>query len=837
MKKISALKRYFSFFLFSLLLAIPISAMANDDDAEYNTPGNGTLTDRNIQFNGRWDKTRTDYYHGHWAAASMRVDFTGTFVKINLANQQGIYLVIQIDDEAPRAVYAQNGTNLDLGNLAPGRHTLVVGAGVGGSEILFKGFTLEQGAVTYKSKKKLLIEFIGDSITEGGGPDGMYTYNYSWQVSDRLGCDHTQIASSAIALCSGYSIFEEDRVGMDSLYFGLKNYRYSYMPDLDGTFVPWDFTTYTPDIVFIFLGTNDSDGVAWIYNATDEVFSERLDKFLKRIRGHYPDTHITIMNPFTKVFKNVIRSKVQELKEAGDKKVHFINSTGWLEAGDFSDGIHPNNQGTAKMVTNLYDILEPLVQSIKDGTDYEIPDQPEEPEQGITIRFRKPADWPVVNIHAWDGQGVPLPGFETWPGIPMQPDPEHEGWYYYTFDPSFLSVSFQFNKGDADGLIVKENVRESTNYNSDGSINTDIGTGEPAPSPITIRFQKPADWPVVYIHAWDDQGIPLPGFEMWPGIRMQEDPHYDGWYYYTFDGSVKKASIQFNKGDDQDMIIKENVTQSTNYNSDGSVNNNIGDKKGITIRFQKPADWPVVYIHAWDDQGVPLPGFEVWPGILMQADPDYAGWYYYTFDASVEKVSIQFNKGDDQGLIIKENVTQSTNYNSDGSINNNIRDEKGITIRFQKPVDWPVVYIHAWGDLGIPLPGFEMWPGILMQEDSEQAGWYYYTFDASVERVSIQFNKGDDQDMIEKENVTESTSYYSDGSIALSLKKVKIPSIVYAEEKQLVIITEGTIPVEIYTIMGKTIYTGPATGEFRYPASAGIYLIRINGTTHKLIVR
>jgi lysophospholipase L1-like esterase len=391
--------RFTLFFLFAAFYTPAIWAAdtaLSDEDPEYNTPGNGSLTDANIHFTGRWDRTNPTYFHGHWAAASVRVDFTGTSIKINLANANLIYLVVQIDNETPRAVLAQDGTNLNATALTPGRHTVTVGAAIGGSEMLFKGFTLDAGAVTYKSEKKLLIEYIGDSITESGGPSGMYAYNYSWRLSNMLGCDHTQIASSAIALCSGYSVSEADRVGMDSLYFGLKNYKYSYDTNLDHSFVPWDFSLYTPDIVFMFLGTNDSDGVPWIYNATDEVFSARLDKFLKRIRGKFPEAHIAVMNPFTGVFKNVINAKIREIRASGEEKVYFINSTGWLEKqNDFiSDGIHLNEQGTVKLINKLYAILNPMVQSIKDGTDYEWIDEPDTAEK---FYFIPSADWSSAN--------------------------------------------------------------------------------------------------------------------------------------------------------------------------------------------------------------------------------------------------------------------------------------------------------------------------------------------------------------------------------------------------------------------------------------------------------
>lgn len=63
----------------------------------------------------------------------------------------------------------------------------------------------------------------------------------------------------------------------------------------------------------------------------------------------------------------------------------------------------------------------------------------------ITVHFRKPADWaePVL-VHWWDRQ--PAGDGSHWPGLPMAPDPEHPGWYVFTFDDT-TRVHLVFNDG------------------------------------------------------------------------------------------------------------------------------------------------------------------------------------------------------------------------------------------------------------------------------------------------------------------------------------------------------------------------------------------------------
>lgn len=63
----------------------------------------------------------------------------------------------------------------------------------------------------------------------------------------------------------------------------------------------------------------------------------------------------------------------------------------------------------------------------------------------ITVHFRTPADWaePAL-IHYWDRQPAGAP--TDWPGVPMAPDPEHPGWYVFTFDET-VRVHLVFNDG------------------------------------------------------------------------------------------------------------------------------------------------------------------------------------------------------------------------------------------------------------------------------------------------------------------------------------------------------------------------------------------------------
>ena len=62
----------------------------------------------------------------------------------------------------------------------------------------------------------------------------------------------------------------------------------------------------------------------------------------------------------------------------------------------------------------------------------------------ITVSFRKPDDWAIVNFYAWDMSGTPLNG--AWPGFEMT-KVNSAGMYYYEFDETVKEVNFIFNDG------------------------------------------------------------------------------------------------------------------------------------------------------------------------------------------------------------------------------------------------------------------------------------------------------------------------------------------------------------------------------------------------------
>lgn len=99
--------------------------------------------------------------------------------------------------------------------------------------------------------------------------------------------------------------------------------------------------------------------------------------------------------------------------------------------------------------------------------------QTEPRTEPITVKFKKPATWTVVNLWAWEDDGTNIfPGGEDakWPGAAITD--EGNGWWSHTFDVSIESVNFLFNDGKASNAEQTDDLytEESACYEWDESL-------------------------------------------------------------------------------------------------------------------------------------------------------------------------------------------------------------------------------------------------------------------------------------------------------------------------------------------------------------------------------
>ena len=113
-------------------------------------------------------------------------------------------------------------------------------------------------------------------------------------------------------------------------------------------------------------------------------------------------------------------------------------------------------------------------------------------------------------------------------------------------DPKTSSTKKQYT-----APVVIKTTTTLKAYAKDGAKETEVQTHTytyetPQATPLTIAFQKPADWAKVHLYAWNDGGATLYNGG-WPGGELTKT-NAQGLYYFTFDAAVKEVNFIFNDG-------------------------------------------------------------------------------------------------------------------------------------------------------------------------------------------------------------------------------------------------------------------------------------------------
>ena len=202
-------------------------------------------------------------------------------------------------------------------------------------------------------KKKLSIEFIGDSITAAYGVEGENQYenfktttenfskSYAYLTAKKLDADYSAVCYSGHGIVSGYSQGEKNSEALVPEVYT----RISKNGDYPGE---WDFDNHSYDVVVINLGTNDLNYVKAAPEKRNDEFIQEYANFLSLVREKNPESHIIctvgIMGGGEEIYP-LIEKAVQLI---GDKKISSYESN----TQNMNDGLgsdwHPS------LVTQTY---------------------------------------------------------------------------------------------------------------------------------------------------------------------------------------------------------------------------------------------------------------------------------------------------------------------------------------------------------------------------------------------------------------------------------------------------------------------------------------------------
>lgn len=304
-----------------------------------------------IRYQGRWGRLGDAMATANSGSGAV-LRFTGRHIAVTFAQSTVTHppqIYVRLDRGAP-VLYTVDRDRIEL-TAPPGVHTLEITVKDVDervnrwnpplrSGLLLTGFRLDPGAHTLPGPQPedRRIEFLGDSITQGVralGPElgvtgSDATKDYAWLTGRALRTDFRQVGFGAQGI--GRPGGGEVPPAAQALPF-----------DFAGS--PVD-PTYVPQAVVVNQGTNDALG-----GMDPAAFQTAYLDYLRHIRAMWPDAWIFAMRPLGGYFAREIAAAA-----VGDRVV-YVDTTGWLTATDYTDGLHPTYAGHLKIAHRLAPII------------------------------------------------------------------------------------------------------------------------------------------------------------------------------------------------------------------------------------------------------------------------------------------------------------------------------------------------------------------------------------------------------------------------------------------------------------------------------------------------
>ena len=327
--------------------------------------------DTNIQYIGRIDDSDPMHPAFTYPGVQIRTGFTGTSLEMMCKLHSG-YFMVEIDGGEPFKVSFLGNTVANLANgLADGTHQAIVTYIGEGYENVpeFHGFFVDKGktlapAAPLPTRK---IEFIGNSITCGYGIEANseaehYTeetanfyYTYAARTARNLNAQALVVARSGIGVYRSYNGPKTgDKVNMNT------EYPYTLLYNNQQK---WDFSRYTPDVVCINLGTNDTS----TQGADSVLLLNGFKQLYKQVRSHYPKAKIVLlcgcmMNGQQLLSaQQAMNTTVDYAHQQGDAEVYRFDFTPHDGSLGYGADWHPSMRQHEKMANELTPFLQKLM--------------------------------------------------------------------------------------------------------------------------------------------------------------------------------------------------------------------------------------------------------------------------------------------------------------------------------------------------------------------------------------------------------------------------------------------------------------------------------------------
>ncbi len=334
-----------------------------------------------FRYSGRTDNSGSDGVILIGSASSVTINFSGDTCSLLLKNIDGEalynYVSLELDGEYLGRVRTEGDSfryyDVKI-PLTQENHILKVYKATEpqNGQVVFGGLVCRQLKRVIPENTKN-IEFIGNSITCGMGIEwkeipcnsGVWfdQHNAYWTYGSQLARElNVQYMLSSVSGIGIYRNWNSNGPTMPQVYEN------TYL-NTDST-KKWDFSSFTPDIVSICLGTNDlsdGDGTSERSSFNPEKFTGQYIRFVKTVHRHYPEARIALLSsPMLSGEKKealencLLRIQQNFNSAAGYAPIEvFRFDTLYVHGCDY----HPDREDHRKMAESLLPFFKDLLNS------------------------------------------------------------------------------------------------------------------------------------------------------------------------------------------------------------------------------------------------------------------------------------------------------------------------------------------------------------------------------------------------------------------------------------------------------------------------------------------
>lgn len=315
-----------------------------------------------------------------WSGVTARVAFTGTRLSVKSSDTHVNYFNVWIDKPAVAkedfVIKTEGDQDIEIAKgLKKGAHTVILQKRTEGEQgtVTFKSFVTDGEFTQAQKVKDRVIEFIGDSYSCGYGTEAAdrsepfraaeenCNLSYDCIIGRYFDADVNLICHSGLGLVRNYN---------ENKKYTTMTEKYSQIYDMhsEEAWTP-DMASYKPDIVVIYLGTND---FSVSRQPSLEVWCSTSVKLLRKIRDFYGEEIpiLCVASDASDVLGDYVR---QAVERCGMANVAWtsIQKSAHNDTSDLGASWHPNYAGMRKVASCMIPYISTL-------TGWEMPFKPVE---------------------------------------------------------------------------------------------------------------------------------------------------------------------------------------------------------------------------------------------------------------------------------------------------------------------------------------------------------------------------------------------------------------------------------------------------------------------------